>query len=134
MCKIEQPHTNKYILYRIKVRLEDYTNDDDPNIRVTNSFMVKGYDEKIKLIERIRQFVDIYKLENWNRSDTSILIELYMHNIVYYLLRPFKFIPRIKKLVNRAQSTDLTNSDENLYLYESLYDAIKKIKYIINSK
>jgi len=129
-----QPHNHKYILYRIKVRIEDYTMDKNPNIRVTNTYMVKGHADRVHLIERIKQFAEIYNLDNWNRSDRSMMIEIYLHNVVYHTLRPIRWVSAIKPFYERSKDTNLRKNDDELFLFNSLHDAIKKIKYIIKNR
>ena len=46
------------------------------------------------------------KLEGFKLTK-SIIIEWWIHNICYYVTKPFIFIPQIKKLNLRAKDVDL---------------------------
>lgn len=63
---------------------------------------------------RMRQALNIATSnpkQEYNRSYFGMMFEWYLHNIGYYCLFPFKWIPAIAKLQKRLQHVDLERYD-----------------------
>lgn len=58
----------------------------------------------MKCIEKYSRF---FPTDVLNRSYLSMYIEWWLHNIGYYLTKPFCFIPFIKKINLRCKDVDL---------------------------
>lgn len=78
-------------------------------IQIKNSFKVWS-PKLIKVYITAASYYD-YETEDYKdilkRSDTSLILEWWLHNIFYYLTLPFCFIKFIKKINKRFKDVDL---------------------------
>jgi hypothetical protein len=113
-----------------EVKVLNYTHKPDPNIKIINSYQIKGYGNKKKLINIIQE--DMKYNQRWKRSNKSLMTEFYVHNIGELIFRKFQMIPRCKVLYERAKDTDFTLSDENIYNIENPFKFVHNmIKMIL---
>lgn len=112
-----------------EVKVLNYTHKPDPNIKIINSYQIKGYDNKKKIINIIQE--NMKYNQRWKRSNKSLMTEFYVHNIGELIFRNFQMIPRCKVLYKRAKDTDFTLSDEKIYdinnPFKFVYNMIKMI-------
>lgn len=78
-----------------------YTTDKKKHVKVVDSYKVwRGETMEYLIFKKLGSVVDL-------RNLTAIKIEWWLHNIGYYLTKPFIFIPAIKKLNDRFKDVDL---------------------------
>ena len=73
------------------------------NIHINNSYNIWSIFQMKQIILKYHITPTIYL----NRSWISLYIEWYLHNIGYYIMLPFCFIPFIKKQCLRCKNVDL---------------------------
>lgn len=87
----------------------DQRRDDDPNIKIHNSYKIKHEKTMLEIISIIQQYEQMYPT-NWDRTQTSMLNEWEVHNIcsnIYYKRQ-------------RTDHVDFNNKDEDKYSLQVL--------------
>ena len=80
-----------------------------PNIHIENSYKVWAvYRMKVKIDGKcMKQYNTYYPEKLLNRSYRSMYIEWWLHNIGYYITKPFCHIEAVKKINLRCKDVDL---------------------------
>ena len=82
----------------------DGRDNNDPNIRIYDSFKIRDYDTREEIIEALLYYEEMYPTD-WNRTKNSLCREWTAHNVAY--------IFGINQ--HRTTDVDLNNGDELVY-------------------
>jgi hypothetical protein len=82
----------------------DGREDNDPNIRLYDSFKIRNYDTREEIIEGLLYYEELYPTD-WNRTKNSLSREWTAHNFAHIF--GFKH--------HRTTDVDLNNADEMVY-------------------
>lgn len=83
------------------------------NIHIKNSYNIwRTSHMKLAILQECKNNYDVYKPEIvLNRTYKSMYIEWWLHNIGYYVTRPFCFIEDINGVNKRFKDVDLEEWD-----------------------
>lgn len=78
-----------------------YTTNKKKHVKIVDSYNVwRGDMMEYLIFKKLGNVVDL-------RNFKALKVEWWLHNIGYYLTKPFLFIPAIKKLNDRFKDVDL---------------------------
>ena len=84
------------------------------NIHIENSYIVWDWFNMIDIIDEVcwQEYGSCRPELVMNRSYFSMVVEWWLHNIGYYVTKPFCFIEKIKSINLRCKHVDLEEWDD----------------------
>ena len=82
----------------------DKRNNSNPNMKICDSYRICSVEDREAIIDILLKYEEDNKSE-WNRTKESLLMEWYVHNLLYEL--------GIER--GRTRDVDFDNDDENKY-------------------
>ena len=79
------------------------------NIHINNSYKIWKLSDMRSILHKecLNQLGSYYPELALNRSTTTMYVEWWLHNIGYYVTKPFCFLKDIKKINLRCKDVDL---------------------------
>ena len=95
---------DKISLSKNDVIILDQREDNNPNIRIMSSCNITNREARNEIIEIIQEYNRVYP-SNWKRTNESLRLEWFVHNLLYNL--DYK--------LEHTTDVDLDNNDEDYY-------------------